>query len=38
MGKELAVANGLNLTIGRIGSVINSFLSPKVYAETKSIP
>ncbi len=34
MNKELAVANGLNVTIGRIGSVINSFISPKVYNET----
>mmetsp|Transcript_8996 Transcript_8996/g.10111 ORF Transcript_8996/g.10111 Transcript_8996/m.10111 type:complete len:479 (+) Transcript_8996:49-1485(+) len=30
-GKELAFALGMNISIGRLGSSLNSFISPKIY-------
>lgn len=33
-GKELAFAMGLNLSIGRLGSVINAAIIPAVYADS----
>ena len=30
-GKELAMALGLNISVSRLGSVVNGFVVPKIY-------
>lgn len=35
-GKELAFALGLNLSVSRLGSVLNNAIVPPVYAETEN--
>lgn len=36
-GKELAFALGMNISIGRLGSSLNSFISPKIYTASQKV-